>query len=328
MSNRRIALAFGVACAAALTAGVCAASSASAQQLGNTGSGRPALAPVGSRLYIAWTGSSGTPAARDLNLGWSTSEGARIQKVLHGEKSPQNEGPALLADGATPQSSTGVFMAWPAGNAGNTLTAAFFDGTSVTCRTAFAGITTPHSPALAQDPSGARFVGWVDESAHLNIARLDSSTCATTHTMSLTAPVVLPDTSVAGPSLAYDLTSAGLGMMIAWSGTDSAHLVKVATYNGTTTLTNRGTVDLPVGSLTGPSIGTQYADNYLSFQGTDGLAYLAYSEGRQPAGFQGSGSVYSHGLSSAIGLDDPVNRRAYFDATGHLNISFFCCNAE
>lgn len=328
MSRRRSTLAFGLACAGALAVGVGAASSASAQQLGNTGSGRPALAPVGSRLYVAWTGSSGTAAAKELNLGWSTSEGLRIQKVLVGEKSPQNEGPALLANGATQQTSTGVFLAWPAGNAGNTLTAAFFDGTAVTCRTAFTGVTTSHSPALAQDLSGTRYVSWVDPSAHINVARLDSSACSTTHTMKLTSPVVLPETTVAGPSLAYDLSSAGLGLMIAWSGSDAAHLVLVASYNGTTTLVNRGTVDLPVGSLTGPAIATQYSDNYLTFQGTDGLAYLAYSEGRQPAGFQGSSSVNSHGLSSAIGFDNPVNRRAYFDATGHLNISSFCCNAE
>ena len=328
MSRRRFALAFGLACAGALTAGVGAASSASALQLGNTGSGRPALAPVGSRLYVAWTGSSGTPAAKDLNLGWSTSEGLRIQKVLSGEKSPQNEGPALLADGATPQTSTGVFLAWPAGNAGNTLTAAFYNGSAVTCRTSFPGITTAHSPALAQDPTGARFISWVDAGSHINVARLDASACATSRTMALTSQVVLPETTVAGPSLAYDISGANLAMMIAWSGTDAAHLVQVASFDGTSTLVNRGTVDLPVGSLSGPTLAAQYSDDYLTFQGTDGLAYLAYSQGRQPAGFQGAGSVYSHGLSSAIGLDNPVKRRAYFDATGHLNISSFCCNSE
>src|SRR6185436_2776624 len=107
---------------AALAATVLIGTPAAALTTGNTGSGRPALATVGNRLYVGWAGSSGTAAAKDLVVGYSTSAGLRIVKVADNEWVPQGQGPALSGDGS------GVFLAWPAGDNGNTLTAAYTTG--------------------------------------------------------------------------------------------------------------------------------------------------------------------------------------------------------
>lgn len=310
---------------------VSASPSASATALGNTGSGRPALSHAGGRLYIGWTGSSGDPAAKDLNVGWSTSRGVRIQKILVGEKSPVNEGPALVDNGTGSQggNGTGVYIAWAAGNNANTLTAEFFDGTSLSCRTSFAGVVTPHSPALTRDNNGKRYIAWADPNSHLNVAVLDTSGCAAGRPMTLVDRVVLPDTTVAGPSLAQDNSSANLGIMLAWTGTDARRTINVATFNGTSTLTLRGTVEQTTPAAGSPILVSSSSDNYLMYRGIDGSAYLGYSEGRFPPFFSFIAALPTPGLASDIGADSPdVGFKGYFDTTGHLNISLFCCGSD
>lgn len=317
MTRRRTTISLLLAAAAAVASMVSSAPSAFAVALGNTGSGRPALAQSGGRLYVGWTGSAGTVGAREMLLGWSTSGGLRITKVMS-ERTPAAAGPALSGDGV------GVYVAWPAGDAGNTLTAAYYTGSAVTCRTSFSGITTSQAVAMAADPHGKRYLAWVDPASRLNVAILNSSACATTHVMTLSSRVVLADTAVGGPGLAWDQTNAEQGMILAWAGTDAAHRLTTATVNGTSVLTNRSVVDFPVGSLTGATLATNDTDTYIFFQGTDGRFYGGYSQGRQPATFY----VQDTGIATAagIGANTPdIGYDAYIDATGHLNISRFCC---
>jgi len=101
----------------ALVTGAALAAAPQAQALatGHTGSGVPAVTTVGSTLYVAWTGSTGTADAKGLNLGFSTDGGQTITKVANGQTSPQGEGPALDNDG------TGVFIAWPGSDTAHTL---------------------------------------------------------------------------------------------------------------------------------------------------------------------------------------------------------------
>lgn len=114
------------------------------------------------------------------------------------EKDPQNEGPALSADGK------GVYVAWAAGDNSNTLTAAYYNGSAVTCRTAFPGVTTAHTPTMAVTPTGVRYLAWVDPTNHIDIARLDSSACATTNTTATLTNRTLVDApgSATGPTVA------------------------------------------------------------------------------------------------------------------------------
>jgi hypothetical protein len=306
------------AAAAAVATGVCLVpSAASAVTTGHTGSGRPALAFAGSRLYLAWAGSSGTAAAGELVVGYSTSQGLRITKVPNAERVPNGEGAALSSDG------TGVYLAWPSGSAGNTLTAAYTTGPGLTCRTAFTGMVTTHAPALAADPAGARWLAWVDPAAHLNLARLDSAACATGGAMRLIGRVTLPDTSVAGPALVYDDSgSSNLGLVVAYASGDTVHSVRIGSFDGSATLTHRAQVATPVGSTDAPGLSSGNSDLYLSYRGTDGNVYLAYSEGCltpcfdqhvSPTGEQAGAGI---GLpSSDFGLD-----RSFFDPTGHLVI--------
>ncbi|MDT5039536.1 MAG: hypothetical protein QOE51_521 [Actinoplanes sp.] len=288
---------------------------AAAVVTGHTGSGRPALAFAGGRLYLAWAGSSGTAAARELVVGYSTSGGLRVVKVPGAERTPRDEGPALSGDG------TGVYLAWPAGDNGNTLTVAYTTGAALTCRTAFTGIVAAHAPALAADSTGLRYLAWIDQSAHLNVARLDSSACATTKTMTLTGRVTLSDTSVAGPALVYDDSgSSNLGFLLAYDTGDSARSISVGSFTGTPTLTRRSSVAGPAGSLTAPGLSSGNSDLYLSFTGTDGNVYLAFSEGCIPTCFAGHVSATGDVATGGVGLpsNDAGLYRSFFDPTGHL----------
>ncbi|MBB5871738.1 hypothetical protein F4553_005117 [Allocatelliglobosispora scoriae] len=313
MNRRRLALLAG---AAAILTATLAPTPASALTTGNTGSGRPALAIVGARLYVAWAGTSGTAAAKDLVIGYSTSAGLRITKVPGAERVPQGEGAALDGDGA------GVFVAWPAGNNGNTLTAAYTTGAALTCRTAFTGVVSIHAPALATDPSGVRHLAWVDPSNRINIGRLNSSACATTGAMTLTNRVTLADTTVAAPALVYDDSgSSNLGIVLAWASGDAAHTLKVASFTGSTTLTNRSQVTAAVGTTAAPGLSSGGSDLYVTFRGDDGSAYYGYSEGCIPTCFY-AGNL---GEPSTAGVGQPsdgdYHYYSYIDPTGHLVIS-------
>lgn len=316
MNRRHLARCLGLATVAALVAAALTGTPASALTTGNTGSGRPALAVVGARLYVGWAGSSGTAAAKELVVGYSTSAGLRILKVPNSERVPQGEGPALSSDG------TGVYVAWPAGNNSNTLTVAYTTGPSLTCRTAFAGVTTAHAPALAVDPSGRRLLAWVDPTGHINVGRLNSSACATTQTMTLTNRVVLPETTVAGPALVYDDSgSSNLGFVLAWAAGDAAHSVKIASFTGSTSLTNRSQVTSSAGTTNAPGLSSAVADLYVTFRGDDGSVYFGYSEGCIPTCFYAS----DLGEPAAAGVGQPADGNyryySYFDLTGHLVIN-------
>lgn len=312
MPRARLIVRIGVAVAAVTAVAAVNVTPAAAGVLttGHTGSGIPAITAVGPRLYVAWTGTTGTAAAKALNFGWSTANGKNIVKVTNPEKSPQNEGPALDPDGV------GVYLAWPAGNNANTLTVEYFNGTAFSCRTAFTGITTAHSPALASDPSGTRYVGWTDGAGHLNIATLDSSACASTHTMVLRNRVTLADTSPFGPAMVYDDSgSSNLGIVLAWVTPSNA--ISIGSYVGTTALTYRSTVDTGGGVPTsGPGLGSGDSDIYLSFRGSTNTYWLAYSEGCRPSCFHTQD--FAIPVSSGIGLLNSAFS-AYFTPAGTLN---------
>ncbi|WP_155368272.1 hypothetical protein [Catellatospora vulcania] len=316
MNRRRLALRLSAATIAATLLAASGGAPASALTLGNTGSGRPALALVGTRMYIAWAGSSGTAAARQLVVGYSTSAGLRITKVPGNERVPQGEGAALDADGA------GVHLAWPAGDNGNTLTAAYTTGAALTCRTAFTGVVSAHAPALATDPAGVRYLAWTDLAGRLNVGRLNSSACASGGTMTLTNRVVLPDTSAAGPALVYDDSgSSNLGLVLAWASGDGAHSIQVGSFTGSATLSHRSQVTAAVGSTAAPGLSSATADLYVTFRGDNGSVFYGYSEGCIPTCFYAS----DLGEQAAAGVGQPADGDyhyyTYFDPTGHLVIS-------
>ncbi|MEV0460211.1 hypothetical protein [Catellatospora methionotrophica] len=316
MNRRRLTLRL---CAATIAATVLAAiggAPASALTLGNTGSGRPALALAGARMYIAWAGSSGTAAAKQLVVGYSTSAGLRITKVAGDERVPQGEGAALDADG------TGVYVAWPAGDNGNTLTVAYTTGAVLTCRTAFTGVVSAHAPALATDPAGVRHLAWTDPAGHLNVGRLNSAACATGGTMTLTHRVVLPETSVAGPALVYDDSgSSNLGIVLAWASGDAGHSIQVGSFTGSATLSHRSQVTASAGSTHAPGLSSTTADLYVTFRGDNGSVFYGYSEGCIPSCFYAS----DMGEQAAAGVGQPADGDyhyyTYFDPTGHLVIA-------
>jgi hypothetical protein len=298
--------------AAAIAAVLIPSAAAEATTTGHSGSGRPALAFTADRLYVGWAGSSGTAAAKELVIGYSTSNGLRITKVPNNEHVPQGEGAALSSDG------TGVYLAWPSGT---TLTAAYTTGTGLTCRTAFTGVLTAHAPALATDPTGTRWLAWVDPATHLNLARLDSSACATGGPMRLTGRVTLPDTSVAGPALVYDDSgSSNLGLVLAYPSGGASAAIEVGSFDGSATLTHRARVLTPVGSADAPGLSSGNADLYLSYRGTDGNVYLAYSEGCLTPCFDQHASPTGEQATAGVGLPatDFGLYRSFFDPTGHL----------
>jgi len=317
MIRPRVFRALGATVLAVALGALLIPSPAAALTTGHTGSGRPALAFAGGRLYLAWAGSSGTAAAKELVVAYSTSDGLRDIKVPNTERTPQGEGPALSGDG------TGVYLAWASGTSGNTLTAAYTTGAALTCRTSFAGIVAAHAPALAADATGTRYLAWIDPAGHVNVARLDSSRCASTQTMALANRVTLPDTSIAGPALVFDDSgSSNLGFVLAFDTGDAAHSIAVGSFTGTATLTHRTSVSAPVGSTDGPGLSSGNSDLYLSYRGTDGNVYLSYSEGCLTPCFDQH--VSPTGEQAAAGLGLPSNDaglfRSYFDLTGHLVI--------
>ncbi len=293
-----------------------------AMKLVNTGSGRPALTNVAGRVAVAWTGSAKPDNAANLNIGWLDATGTSVQKAPPlGEATLANEGPALTDDGSRVDGvdATGFILAWPSSD--HTLKALYYGAHGATCLTSFAGILTAHSPALAHAENAGPTIAWVDPDSHLNVGTLDTSTCLDTGKITMRTRVVLPDTSSAGPSLAADTTHPELGMMLAWTGTDAGHHVHIATYDGTAVLTQRGTVDAPVGASGAPSLTNRNSDNYLAFRGTDGLGYFGYSQGLVPSAYTMHGLVFAGGLGSDIGMSNGNYFSAYFDNAGRLHVS-------
>jgi len=280
----------------------------------HTGSGAPALARVGGGLYVAWTGSTGTAFAKELVVGYSTTNGQTITKLSTAERTRQGEGPALVAD---PHNPAGVVLAWADARTFGTLTATVYDGTAFGCRTAFAGLTTRHSPALAADSSGNLYVAWTDVIGHLNVARLATEACATRHTMWLAGRTVLPQTAAYGPGLVFDTTGPNLGMLIAWVAPDAAHTLTVASWVGSTALTRVSTVDTAGAYPTsGPALADGPSDLYLAFRASDNHEHLGYSEGCFPTCF--FPADIGTAVSSGIGADALGATYGWFDPAGNL----------
>jgi len=320
MNSRRKPLAFGFASAVVGAALCLTPASASALATGHSGSGRPALAQVGSLLYVAWTGTSGGSGSKQINLGYTQDGGKDMAKVVTTPVTPQNAGPALLGDGI------GVDMAWADGNNADTLTIGYYPGSgnALTCVTAFPGDTTVHSPALTADQSGNEYLAWTNASGAIEIGDLDTSACATGGSATLTNVVTLDDSAASGPALVYDTTDAGLGVVVAWTQPGTEGTIGVGSFNGTSTLTNQTTVSSPVGSAYEVGLSTSISDLYMTYTGTDGSIYLAYSEGCIPSCFNAS-STGATG-ASGVGMDsspDTTTYYAYFDQTGQLNIDSF-----
>ena len=264
---------------------------------------------------MSWAGSTGSPNTKELVFGWSVNRGLNITKVTNPERVPQGTGPALDGDGS------GVYLAWPAGNAANTLTVSYYNGTALTCRTAFTGITTAFSPGLANDGAGHRYLAWTDSVGQLNVGLLDSSACATTNRMSLLNRITLHDISFSGPALGWDVNvaSSNLGFMLGW--VDRGGDLRIASYDGTSVLKNRSVVSSPVKVTGAASLSSQGSDDYVTWRGVDGNVYFGYSEGCTISCFQTSGTIIDHG-TGGVGLvsDGPIIQ-AYFDAAGRLNIT-------
>lgn len=281
-----------------------------------TGNGRPALTAIGDTLYLGWTSSTGTNAAGALSLGRSTDGGRTITKITNIGSTTPGEGPALDNDGRA------VFLAWT--DAAHTLNLAYYNGTSVTCETTLTAATSPYSPALANDGSGTRYLAWADERGHLNVAKVNDAACSAAGTMTLTDRNTLPDTTIAGPALAYDTTSAGLGLVMAWAGADSAHTLNIASYVNAAALAHKARLaaNSPDASTSAPGLASAAADLYLGFRGPDGKLYIAYSEGCVPSCF----SSHTDGTPIGSGVGMSGGRRtwvSYFDSTGALVVNSF-----
>ncbi|WP_370081026.1 hypothetical protein [Streptacidiphilus sp. MAP12-16] len=251
-----------------------------------------------------------------MNLGWTTDGGQTITRVTGGETTLPGEGPALDSDGR------GVFVAWT--NSTYTLTIAYYDGTALTCKTRLSGVISPHSPALANDGSGTRYVAWADGTGHLNFAKVNSANCRSPGTITLTRRNRLPNTTVAGPALVNDSTSAGLGIVVAWAGTDSAHTLNVASYVDSATLAHKVSVapNPPAASASAPGLASASSDLYLGFRGTDGKVYTAYSEGCIPSCF--SAGTDGTLAGSPVGMTGGQHTwLSYFDSGGRLVLKSF-----
>jgi hypothetical protein len=321
--------AFALLSAAAMTTAVLAATPASAAEVvtGHTGSGRPALAIAFNRTYIAWAGSTGT-AGKQLIVGWSTDQGRTITKdntIV--ERIPAGVGPALDADGAIGYS-LGVYVAWPAANNGNTLTAGYTLGNGLKCRTAFPGVTTTQSPAMAHDAFGHQYLAWVAPSGHVTIGRLDTTGCAGSGTpggMVLTDRVTLADTSISGVSLSHDIAHTDMGIAVGWTTAD--HVGHLARYDAATAgLTNRtgwgAGSELTTGGFSVTfRPGTPYGGVYVWFAGTDGNLHRAFSEGYNPIGLYSFawGAPVSGGVGATYtGTGGDVV--AWFNPSGRLEV--------
>ncbi|MEV0565347.1 hypothetical protein [Dactylosporangium sp. NPDC050588] len=315
MSLRRLALP-----AAALLA-ICliqcsSPGTAAAYTTVHTGSGRPALALAGGRLYASWAGSTSGTSGKQLIIGTSVDGGRTFTKdnsVV--ERTPEGEGPALSADGP------GVRLAWSAANNGNTLTVAYTGGTGLQCRTALTGVRTDRSPALAADGAGTRWIAWTGTDSRINVARL-SGGCP--GGFFLQDRVTLAETTPYGPALVFDDSGAENGLLLGWTGADgSINLGTVTT--GSAVLTNRSTVIQPGQQLATGGLGltSHPADLYVWFRATDGSVRRGYSQGCRPTCFY----VYASELRSAsavgVGTDGFHDTIGYFDARGKLNVATY-----
>ena len=138
--------------------------------------------------------------------------------------------------------------------------------------------------------------------------------------MRLTGRVTLPDTAVAGPALVYDDSgSSNLGFVLASASGGS---VQIGSFSGGATLTHRAQVTTPVGTTDAPGLSSGNSDLYLSYRGTDGNVYLAYSEGCLTPCFDQHVSATGDQAAAGIGLpsSDFGLYRSFFDLTGHLVI--------
>jgi hypothetical protein len=281
-----------------------------------TGSGRPGVATVGDTLYVGWTSPAATGDAGALNLGWTTDGGKTFTMVANSETTTPGEGPALDGD------ARGVLVAWTDG--AHTLNLAYSTGTTLACKTTFSGVTSPYSPALAGGDSGARVLAWANDTGHLNFAQVDTTACGTTGAITLTGRNTVPNTTIAGPALVYDTTSAGLGLVVAWVGTDSAHDLSVASYVNSATLAHQVQLapNPPAASTSAPGMAASAADLYLRFMGTDGKLYTAYSEGCRPTCFSArtDGTLIGSGVGMTGGQHTWI---AYFDNSRKLVITSF-----
>jgi hypothetical protein len=107
--------------------------------------------------------------------------------------------------------------------------------------------------------------------------------------------------------------------MLGWVGRGKD--LRIASYDGTGVLKNRSLVTTPVDVQGAPSLSSQGSDDYVSFRGTDGNVYFGYSQGCRPSCFQISGTISDQGSGGVGHISDGPIVIAYFDATGHLNIT-------
>lgn len=297
---------------------------ASAYTTVHTGSGRPALAFANNRLYAAWAGSTSGTAGKQLIVGWSGDGGHTFTKdnsVV--ERVPEGEGPALDADNVFPYA-FGVYLAWSAANNANTLSVAYTIATGLKCRTAFTGVRTTRSPAMARDSLGRRWLAWAGLDGRINLGRLDSTGCGSNgvpNGMTLLDRITLADTTAAGPALVQDDSGAGNGLILGWTG--AGNVINLATFTpGSATLTNRSSVTQPGEVSTGGfSLTSHPSDLYIWFHAPDGTVHRGYSEGCKPTCFFTFGWDFPavSGVGSATdGFHDTIG---YFDARGKLNIT-------
>jgi hypothetical protein len=293
----------------------------------HTGSGRPALALAGNRLYAAWTGSTSGTTGKQLIIGWSGDGGQHFTKdntVV--ERLAEGEGPALDADGSFGYA-VGVYLAWSAANNGNTLTVGYTIGNGLKCRTAFTGVRTNRSPAMIHDSTfGTRWIAWTGTDNRINFARLDSSGCngaGTPGGMVLRDRVTLAETTAEGPTLGFDDSGADNGLILGWTVGGVINLATATT--GSATLTNRSTVTQPVvaNSSGGFSLTSHPSDLYIWFHSPDGTVHRGYSQGCRPTCFY----TFDYELRAASGIgtttDGFHDTIGYFDSRGKLNVATY-----
>jgi hypothetical protein len=300
---------------------------AAAYTTAHTGSGRPALAFANNRLYAAWTGSTSGTAGKQLIVGWSVDGGHTFTKdnsVV--ERVPEGEGPALDADGVFGYA-FGVYLAWSAANNANTLSVGYTIGNGLKCRTAFTGVRTTRSPAMARDGLGRRWLAWTGLDGRLNLGRLDSTGCGSNgvpNGMTLLDRVTLADVAAAGPALVQDDSGAGNGLILGWTG--AGNTINLATFTpGSATLTHRSSVTQPGEVPTGGgfSLTSHPSDLYIWFRAPDGTVHRGYSQGCLPTCFY----TFEWELPAASGVgaatDGFHDTIGYFDPKGKLNVATY-----
>jgi hypothetical protein len=110
--------------------------------------------------------------------------------------------------------------------------------------------------------------------------------------------------------------------VLAFAGGDAAGTIRIGSFDGSATLTHRAQVTTPVGSADAPGLSSGNSDLYLSYRGTDGNVYLAYSEGCLTPCFDQHSSPTGEQATAGIGMpsSDAALYRSFFDPTGHLVI--------